>query len=140
MSTQDEFQRRVDETYEGLRGVACIVDKIVVFGTNKQEHDTNLRAMLDSTRETGTHLNPDKCICVFEVSYFGHKLTADGLKPDPLKVKAIRDMPQPTNEAELETVLGMVNYLARFAPNLVDMCGPLRQLLIQETKFQWDTA
>lgn len=118
MSPQDEFQRRVDETYEGLRGVACIVDDIVVFGKAKQEHDTNLRAMLNRTRERGIRLNPDKCR-ISEVSYFGHKLTANGLKPDPLKVKTIRDMPPPTNEIELETVLGTVNYLARFPMSLM---------------------
>lgn len=43
------------------------------------------------------------------------------MKPDPLQVKAIRDMSPPTSEAELKTVLGMVNYLARFAPNLADV-------------------
>lgn len=139
VSAQDEFQRRVDETYEGLRGVACIVDDIIVFGKTKQEHDTNLRAMLNRTRERGIRLNPDKCrFCVSEVSYFGHKLTADGLKPDPLKVKAIREMPPPTSEADLETVLGMVNYLARFAPNLADVCALLRHLLRQEKEFKWD--
>lgn len=31
VSAQDEFQRRVDETYEGLRGVAGVVDDIVMF-------------------------------------------------------------------------------------------------------------
>lgn len=96
VSAQDEFQRRVDETYEGLEGVACIVDDIVVFGKTKEEHDRNLQAMLSRTRERGLRLNPDKCrICVSEVSYFGHRLTANGLKPDPLKVKATRDMSPP---------------------------------------------
>lgn len=35
VSAQDKFQRRVDETYEGLRGVAGIVDDIVVFGKTR---------------------------------------------------------------------------------------------------------
>lgn len=84
---------------------------------------------------------PDKCrICVPEVIYFGHRLTDDDLKPDPLKLKAIRDMPLPTSEAELETVMGMVNYLAKFAPNLAAVCAPLRQLLRQYTEFKWDTT
>ena len=85
-------------------------------------------------------LNPDKCrICVSEVSYFGHRLTANGLKLDPLKVKAIRDMSPPENEAELETILGMVNYLTRFAPNLAEVTAPLRHLLRRDTEFEWDT-
>lgn len=60
------------------------MDDIVVFGKTKEEYDRNLRAMLSQTKERGLKLNPDKCrIGVTEVSYFGHKLTADGLKPDP---------------------------------------------------------
>ncbi|KAL0154230.1 hypothetical protein M9458_050484 [Cirrhinus mrigala] len=41
-----------------------------------------------------------------EVSYFGHLLTADGVKPDPAKVAAVRDMEPPKDKGELETVLG----------------------------------
>ncbi|KAI4880495.1 hypothetical protein NFI96_000640, partial [Prochilodus magdalenae] len=116
---QDEFQRRVDETYEGLSGVTAIVDDILVAGKTKQEHDDNLRAMLQRTRERGVRLNPDKCqICVPEVSYFGHTLSSEGIKPDPMKVKAIQEMQPPKNRAELETILGMVNYLARFTSHL----------------------
>lgn len=138
VSAQDEFQRRIDETYKGMEEVTGIVDDIVVFGKTKEEHDCNLRAMLTRTRERGLKLNPDKCcICVTEVSFFGHKLTANGLKPDPFKLRAIRDMQPPENETELETFLGMVNYLARFAPNLAEMSAPLRHSLRLDTEFKW---
>lgn len=36
-------------------------------------------------------------------------------------MKAIRDMKPPENEAELEMILGMVNYLGRFSPNLAEV-------------------
>lgn len=66
------------------------------------------------------------------MNFVGHRLTEDGLKPDPLKVKA-RHMPLPKSEAELDTVHGMVTYLAKFAPNLSELTAPLRQLLKQDT-------
>lgn len=110
ISAQDELQWRVDETYEGLRGVAAIVDDVLVSGGTKQEHDDNLMAMLQRSRERDVRLNPENCtICVKEVSYSGHTLSHEGLKPDPQKVRAIQDMTPPQNKAELETVLGMVN-------------------------------
>uniref|UniRef100_A0A3P9K9H2 Gypsy retrotransposon integrase-like protein 1 n=1 Tax=Oryzias latipes TaxID=8090 RepID=A0A3P9K9H2_ORYLA len=141
ISAQDEFQRRVDETYEGLDGVAAIVDDVLVFGKTKQEHDRNLRPMLQRTRERGVKLNPDKCrISVQEVSYFGHTLSHEGLKPDPRKIKAVQEMQAPQNKTELETVLGMFTYLARFAPHLSEVNAPLRLLLKEDNDFKWDAA
>ncbi|CAI5671962.1 unnamed protein product [Oreochromis niloticus] len=139
ISAQDIFQRKIDETYEGLNGVAAIVDDILVFGRTKEEHDENLRAMLERTRERGVRLNPEKCVIgATEVSYFGRKLTREGIQPDPKKLQAIKDMPPPENKNELETILGMANYLSRFAPRLSEVNAPLRQLLKQDSEFIWD--
>ncbi|KAJ8369920.1 hypothetical protein SKAU_G00099480 [Synaphobranchus kaupii] len=131
MSAQDEFQRRIDETYEGLSGVAVIVDDILVYGRSKEEHDASLRAMLERTRESGIKLNKEKSvICVPEVSYFGHRLTREGIRPDPNKIKAIKEMETAAEQAELETILGMVTFLSRFAPQTLRGNRPRpRQLL-----------
>lgn len=64
-------------------------------------------------------------ICATEVNYFGHLLTAEGVKPDQAKVAAVRDMEPPKDKGELETVLGMINYLSKFAPGLSDVNAPL---------------
>lgn len=83
-------------------------------------------------------LNPKKrIVCVPEVSYFGHRLSKGEIKPDPHKVEAIKEMSPPKNCAELETILGMVNYLSKFAPSLY-INAPLRQLLRHDSEFVWD--
>ena len=56
-------------------------------------------------------------------------LTADGIKPDPNKVKAINDMPDPTDKAGVQRFLGMIQYLAKFIPNLSEVTAPLRELV-----------
>ena len=47
-------------------------------------------------------------------------------------------MPSPTNKGELESVLGMLNYLSAFAPMLSDMTATLRELTKKNTTFKWD--
>lgn len=120
-------------------GVAAIVDDVLVFSKTKQDRDRHLRAMLQRSRERGVRLNPDKChICVSDVNCFGHTLSHKGIKPDPQKVNAVKEMQPPRNKAELETILGMVNYLARFAPHLSEINAPLLQLLKYDSEFGWD--
>ena len=139
-SSQDEFQRKMDECLEGLHGVCAIVDDILVHGQTRQEHDRNLETVLKRCLDQGIRFNEEKLeVAVTEVQYFGHTLTSDGLKPDPAKVKAITDMEPPQNRAELETLLGTVNYMAKFCPNLAQVTSPLRQLLSKGSEFRWDS-
>lgn len=72
---------------------------------------------------------------VTETGYFGHVLSACGLQPDPVKFAAIKDMPPPENRSELETTIGMVNYLSPFAQNLTEIMSPLCELLGKVVEF-----
>jgi hypothetical protein len=98
-----------------------------------------LRSVLVETKEKGIKSNEDKLeVGLTEVPYFGHIISAEGLKPNPSKVRAVKDMQPPQNKAELETILGMVNYLSKFAPNLSEITSPLRKLLVKDVHFAWD--
>lgn len=126
---QDIFQRTVDEFIEGLDGVRAVADDIVVSGRTQQEHDSNLRALLVRARERNVRFNlPKSHFSLSSIPWFGNLLTADGLKPDPEKIKAIEDMPNPKSHEELATLIGMVNYLSRYIPNLSTINQPLREL------------
>ena len=125
-SSQDEFQRKMDESYEGLEGVITLEDDILVFGKTREEHDRRLQAVLIRSRERGIKLNKDKLETgLTQVRYFGHLLTQKGIQPDPEKVRAVTTMKEPTNKSELETFLGMVTYLSKFTPNLSEITSPL---------------
>lgn len=138
-SSQDIFQRKVDEIFEGLQGVTSICDDILVFGRSRAEHDRNLGKVLQKSRENGLRFNPEKCqIGLTEVKYFGHVISSRGLLPDPEKVSAILNMPNPTNRSELETLLGMITYLTKFQKNLSDITSPMRELLRNDADWCWE--
>ena len=140
-SAHDLFHKEIDLTYEGLPGVAAIVDDILVYENNQEDHDANLEAVLRRTRERGIKLNPDKCVFrTNQVTYFGHIWSADGLRPDPVKTQGIRDMPLQTSREELETVFRIATYLGKLAPNLSDVTAPLRDLTKKENYFIWDAV
>ena len=69
--------------------------------------------------EKDLHLHGDKFkLNCDAVSFFGHLLTKNGVKPDPKKVETICNWPVPKDITQLQSFLGAVNYLAKFIPHL----------------------
>ena len=76
--------------------------------------------MLKRIRDPGLRLKEDKCLFFqSSVRYLGHVIDKDGIRPSEEKIKAIQDMPIPTNQAELRSFLGMVTYFSQFFPRLL---------------------
>ena len=114
------------------------IDDILIHGATQAEHDQSLQAVLQKCEQINLTLNKEKCeFKVKEVTYVGHKLTQDGIKPDEEKVKAIKDMAAPTDKKGVERLLGTVNYLGKFILNLTTIIQPIRTLLRNDTDFQW---
>ena len=74
------------------------------------------------------------------MTYFGHVQSDKGVQPDSKKVDVIQEMEPPRNGRELETIFGVVNYLAKFTPNLAETTAPMRKLLKKDSDFVWDCA
>ena len=49
-------------------------------------------------------------------------------------------MDAPKDRSELETILGTVTYLTRFAPTLATLTAPLRNLLKKDVEFVWNES
>jgi hypothetical protein len=136
-SGSEVFQKAMEQLFSGLP-CKIIVDDIIVWGADEQEHDANLKQVLDKGREINIKFGIHKCkFGVSEVSYIGHLLTKDGLKPDPTKVKAISEMPTPQDTEALHRFLGMINYLSKFINNFSQIAAPLYQLLHKDIEWQW---
>lgn len=67
-----------------------------------------------------------------EAMYIGQMQSAEGVKPDPDKVKAIAEDPQPKTKEDLRCFLGLANYLDEFISSVADVSEPLRVLLKNE--------
>ena len=83
-------------------------------------------------------LNKGKCVFkVKKVTFISHKVTQEEIKPDDKKLRAIKDMPAPTDKKGVERLLGTVNYLGKFIPNLASVTEPIVVLLRKDIEFQW---
>ncbi|RUA05416.1 MAG: hypothetical protein DSY43_04620 [Gammaproteobacteria bacterium] len=141
ISSQDIFDKAMDDTIDGLEGVLHIRDDFVVFGKTLAEHDISLRALLQRFRECGLTFNLKKCkFRLPEIEFFGLMFSKDGIKPAPSKVDALKSMSPPSNVSEVRSLLGMAQYSAQFIPNFSAITAPLRQLTRKETAWKWSSS
>ena len=132
------FQFLMTDLLKNEEGCEAIMDDIIVFGKSVEEHDENLQKTFQAIKESGLKLNKEKCeIKKDKLTYFGHVLSAEGLSPDPEKVKAITELQAPTNVPELRRVIGMINYLGRFIPNLATEIHPMTELFKSDRAWTW---
>ena len=139
-SSQDIFQKIMSEMFQDIPGVEVVVDDLLIWGENEEQHDTRLIQVLERARHRNLKLNRTKCqIRKDAITYIGHILSKDGLKPDPKKTDAILKMPCPENKDDLQRFLGMLTYLGKFIPNLSTVASPLRTLLEKNVEWHWHT-
>lgn len=110
-SAPEIFQHAMHKVVESLEGIAIITEDILVWGQTKEEHDKNLENVLQQCRKQNLKLNSKKC-CFFQDTVLAHMLTCDGLSSDPERLNDIIQVQAPSNKKELQTFLGMVNFVS----------------------------
>ncbi|XP_064486023.1 uncharacterized protein K02A2.6-like [Ornithodoros turicata] len=138
-SAPEHFQRRMTEVLEGLPGVICHMDDVLVFGSTRELHDARLRAVLDSLTKAGITLNSQKCVFGVEtVDFLGNTIAADGIRPNKRTLDVITNIPALTSRTELRRLLGLATYLGRIVPRLSDLLAPLTSMLSSKSEFVWE--
>ena len=102
------------------------------------EHDRNVKQCLKILNENNLTVNKEKCVWgPPEVHFFGHTISGKGIQPTTGKVEAIKAFPQPKCRKDISSFLGMINYLAKFIPNLSSETAPLKNLLRKDVQWSW---
>jgi hypothetical protein len=137
-SAPEHFQRRMEEILQGLEGVICRIDDTLIHGRSQEEHDERLHLVLHRLVQAGVTLNKQKCqFSVNEVKFLGHIINSRGVCPDPDKIAAVKKINPPTEVSGVRRLLGTVNQLGKFIPNLAAITQPIRDLLIKGNHWTW---
>ena len=136
--TGDVFQQKLDQCFSHLQNVIVIADNIMVVGKNHGYHILALTASLETARKYNVQLNYDKLqYKKTEVAFFGEAHTIDGCKPEQTKVSTITSMPELSCKTEVQSFMGMVNYLSKFSARLSELSEPISELSKEKVPFNW---
>ena len=130
------FQRVMDTILQGLPGVICYIEDILITGSDDKEHLKNLKAVFERLQSHGLHCQSVH-FCNQDVAYLGHQIDAEGRRATKEKLQAILQAPSPKNVQELCSFLGLLNYYGKFIPNLATLIHPLNALLHHDCRWKW---
>ena len=136
------FQRAMDKLLEGLLdNTLAYLDDILVYTNTQEEHMAALERYLERVAAADLLLKWRKChLFKREVRFLGYHISARGVSVDPDRVRAIVEMPAPTNPTAVRRFVAICNYQRHFIREFAKIAEPLHQLTRAGTQWSWGPA
>ena len=134
------FQRYLQYCLSDILYKYCCVyiDDIIIFSDTMENHIEHLSQVFERLSSHNLRLNPGKCeFATEEISYLGHVISPDGIRPDPDKTTSIENFPVPKTLRDIRAYLGLTSYYRRFVKNYSKIAFPINQLLKKDSPFIW---
>ena len=132
--------RVMSKIFEGENGRTCMVylDDCISMSVGLDQHLINLRILFNRMRKYDLKLKPSKCYFAQKsVSYLGHKISAEGIIPDPERTETIREFKIPKTQTDVRSFLGFCSFYRKFIQNFSVIARPLNKLLQKNAPFEW---
>ena len=134
----EKFQNVIASAISDIPNVKNISDDVIIYGVNVQEHDKAPHAVLTRFQKLNLTLRKDKCqFYMPRIEFFGMVFSAQGMSPDPAKVKAIKQADPPTSVSDIRSLLGITNYVSSFIRNYAGIVASLRDPTLKGVEFKW---
>lgn len=120
--------------------ILYFLDDLTTRSCKCYDHLSDLHLMFACCWLYNIRLNPLKCVFFIIVGWLPHFIISpQGIHLDPLKVKAILELPPPCSCHWLQILQGKANFLCRFLPDYTTQSHGFLRLLHQSIPFEWDT-
>eukprot|EP00253_Pinus_taeda_P025282 PITA_25282 len=135
------FMRLMNEVLKEFIGKFVIVylDDILVYRRYKEEHLRHLNYVLQRLQQEKLLLNLKKFLFLKEeLVYLGFVISAEGLKMDPEKIKAIVEWPSPKSVFEVRSFHSLSSFYRKFINNFSKINAPIIETIKKDKHpFKW---
>ena len=111
------FQRTINDIIDNnkLKDTFAYVDNITIAGVTQEEHDFNLQRFLEVATKHNLTFNENKSIIsTNSINLLGYTVSHGELKPDPERIRPLKELPLPTNQAALNRVRGFFSHYSHW--------------------------
>ncbi|KAG0420227.1 Retrovirus-related Pol polyprotein from transposon 17.6 [Dictyocoela roeselum] len=137
MNAPMTFQKCMHGIFSELKFVEIYLDDILVHSKNEEEHLGHLEEVLKTLKQNNISLNFEKSkFLVQEVSYLGHVISKQGIKPSTEKLDKISEI-KIKRKRDVQTILGIINWYRPFIANITEKCLFLTRKLRGNKNVQW---
>lgn len=134
------FSRLMDRFKSGLPNVTVLhyLDDLIILSDTFEEHLKDIQATFERLNKFNLRVNRKKSVFVSpSIKYLGHLITPRGIAPNPEKITAISEMPEPHNTRHLKSFIQTCSWFRRFVPGFSAVTKPLTDLLKKNAKWTW---
>jgi len=133
------FMRLMNQVLKPFIGDFVVVyfDDILIYSRNSVHHMDHVRKVLEVLRENKLFINLKKCSFMMDqLVFLGFVISADGIRVDKEKVRAIREWPTPKTVGEVRSFHGLATFYRRFVRNFSSIVAPITECM-KKGKFNW---
>ena len=116
-------------------------DNVLVFSRNAEEHLGHLEQVIGALAKNGWKISVNKSHigCTEDLIIFGYQLClkTGEIRPDPNKVRKIRDMKSPQDRKGVRRILGSILYFAEILPAMASQLSDIQATLKMGHEFEW---
>ena len=134
------FNRGMSRLFGQRKDTVFYLDDICIFHKSWEDHLKGLQEVFQILKTHGLTVKPSKVeLAMPEISFLGHKVSYNSVKPLEDIVKRILDIEVPTTKKQVRSILGLCNFYRKFIPSYASLTAPLTNLTKkgQPNKVQW---
>jgi hypothetical protein len=130
------FQRAMNLIFANLENVLVYMDDIIVFSDNLEEHLKHLKTVFERLKNHNLKIQLDKTeFFKKELLFLGHIISKEGIKPNPIKLEAIKNFPIPKTVKQIKQFLGLTGYYRKMIKGYAKIAKPITAMLKLDTKI-----
>ena len=134
------FNRMMSTMLGGRKDTIFYLDDICIFSDTWENHLKSLDDIFTIIEQNNLTVKPSKLeIGLTEITFLGHKVSNNTIKPLDENVSKIFKIEIPKTKKQVRSLLGVCNFYRKFIPNFSDLIHPLTELIQkkQPNKIKW---